>query len=144
MASSRRSYRPLGARACVLLVLAVLTGLVAMHGLGPAAPMPQHERAMSSVSNHGAEMTGPGQQAMHAADSACHPSAYGHDGGRGHLEHADATCVATGISGGPALDALAPSGVAGADSPTDHGVRDGASATERAPPSLSQLQLLRI
>ncbi|GAA3983885.1 hypothetical protein GCM10022384_35630 [Streptomyces marokkonensis] len=65
--------------------------------------------------------------------------------GGGHLEHADAVCASGAVSDGPVLPAPVPDPVPtsvcdgvvrayGADAP------DGA----RAPPSLAELQLLRI
>ena len=139
MTSLRRPLRPTGARARVLLVLAVLTGLVAMHGLGPV-PMAQHERAGSAVSSHTATKTG---HSHHTADTACHHLAFGHPGG-GHLDHADATCAASGTSAGPALTAPVQHPISGADYTAVEAVRNATSSAERAPPSLSQLQLLRI
>jgi hypothetical protein len=73
-------------------------------------------------------------------DQACHDGC-----GSGHLHHADASCASGAVSGGPALPALAPDPaftVVGANEPCPDGFasQDGA----RAPPSLSELQLLRI
>jgi hypothetical protein len=147
MISTPRTSRPVGARACVLLVMAVLTGLVAMHGLG-SAPMGQHQSAArhqgpaSADRGHGSEMTGRGYEMALTTEVACHHRSYGQSGG--HLDHADTTCAASGVSSGPSVAAPAPGGVAAAGSSEQHGVREAASAPERAPPSLSQLQLLRI
>ncbi|QPP05330.1 hypothetical protein G4Z16_01805 [Streptomyces bathyalis] len=144
MVSTRRALRPLGVRG-VLLMLAVLTGLVAMHGLGPT-PAPQHERAMPAMSSHGhlAGKAAPGHEtAARAAESACHHMAYGASSG-GHLNHADATCAASGISGSPTLTTPAPGQSVDAPFAAPRLRSDAATATERAPPSLSQLQLLRI
>ncbi|WP_198358384.1 DUF6153 family protein [Streptomyces fildesensis] len=120
-------------RVKVLLVLAVLVGLLGMHGLtsasaAPAAavPMPAHAPA-----------------AFPADDCACHDQAHGPAGGHSH--HADALCVAAGTSHGPALPALTlvavePAAQAGMPQhQSGHAVGGG-----RAPPSLSELQLLRI
>ena len=159
MIGTPRTSRPLGARACVLLVMAVLTGLVAMHGLGSAPmgqhqskaqhqstaqhqPMAQHQGPASADRGHGSDMAGRGHEMALTTEVACHHRSYGQGGG--HLDHADTTCAASGVSGGPSMAAPAPGGVAAAGSSEQHGVREAASATERAPPSLSQLQLLRI
>lgn len=141
MISRRRALRSLGARACALLVL---TGLVAMHSLRPHALKTQHERAMSRASiPAGASMANPGVQA-HAANSACHQLSYGDSGG-GHGDHVNATCSASGISGGPALPALVTVGSAAAGSLMPQAGHDAtASATVRAPLSRPQLQLLHI
>ncbi|MGW3989743.1 DUF6153 family protein [Streptomyces sp. NPDC004830] len=129
----RSSSRPAG-RLFVLLVLAVLAGVVGMHGLVPGA-------AVAAQAGAGHEM------ATAAADGAAYLSAgCSHtDGGPGHLDHADATCAATGtgspytppaLAVGPVLQALAGTGLVTAPSGSSH---DG-----RAPPDLSELQLLRI
>lgn len=145
MVSTRHTSRPQGARG-VLLILAVLTGLVAMHGLGPS-PSPRHERAMPAMSSHGhdaADDEAFGHRTVEqAAESACHHLAFGHRGG-GHVSHADGTCAASGISSGPTLAAPAP-GPSADTHFAEHRLRScTTTAAERAPPSLSQLQLLRI
>ncbi|GAB2930376.1 DUF6153 family protein [Streptomyces mayteni] len=123
-----------------LTVLALLAGLLAMHGLGPAvalaapahaaapapAPAPAHGSAMAP-----AEAGGP-------ADRACH------DRG-GHPEHADPTCAALTVGGhqapaGPwAVPAVTDAVATGVPAP-----QRGHDLGGRAPPSLSELQLLRI
>ncbi|MGH3323766.1 MAG: DUF6153 family protein [Streptomyces sp.] len=175
MTASARTLRfAVAARACAVLVMTVLTGLVAMHALEPApAPTAHHERARPAAGGHAVHDAGvrpagahaaaahtaaahpaaahtaamtaeaTGHQPPHAAETACHHRGYGDSGGGGHLDHADATCAASGVSGGPALAAPAPSGAA-ADSHAPRVRSTPATATERAPPSLSQLQLLRI
>jgi hypothetical protein len=65
--------------------------------------------------------------------------------GSGHVTHADTTCSAAAVSGGPSLPALVPDPVAGVV--PDESVRAHAGADPegaRAPPSLAELQLLRI
>ncbi|MFD5255291.1 DUF6153 family protein [Streptomyces bobili] len=136
-----RAVKPFGLRSLLLLV--VLAGLVAMHGLGPApipaaahgsaaslhAPATGHERAAASgvLCQDGC---------VHADDPA---------GGGGHAEHADATCAATGTAGGPVLPAPAVlPGHAEALAVLAHGITPYATACGRAPPTLSELQLLRI
>ncbi|MDD9380332.1 DUF6153 family protein [Streptomyces sp. ZAF1911] len=140
-----RAVKPFGLRSFLLLVLAVLTGLVAMHGLGPA---PQPAAAHAAAASHhapasGHEQTGASEAAVlqgcvHADDPAG-------SGRGGHTEHADATCAAAGTAGAPVLPspAVMP-GHAESQAVLAHGVTPCASACGRAPPSLSELQLLRI
>ncbi|MEE1800827.1 MULTISPECIES: DUF6153 family protein [unclassified Streptomyces] len=128
----RSEHGPFGARVLLALVLAVTAGLLAMHGLGPVPALGAHA-APPSASAHATAAEAP----------LCAPPA--HDGG-GHMDHADATCAAAGTSTGPALGAPllpGPSGV----TPTPAIVArqgPGAAPGDRAPPSLSELQLLRI
>ncbi|MFD5103467.1 DUF6153 family protein [Streptomyces albidochromogenes] len=137
MSQRTRPARPLGARLYALLLPAVLGGLLAMHGLGPAAP-PEPAHALPDV--------------RHAAPSHPHPPVgevcahAGHDGGGagGHVEHADSTCAAGGTSGAPALPAPAPAGVAAFGAADGTAFLAAAAPGGRAPPSLSELQLLRV
>ncbi|NWF24698.1 hypothetical protein HW130_00165 [Streptomyces sp. PKU-EA00015] len=140
-----RAVKPFGLRSYLLLVLAVLAGLTAMHGLGPApAPAAAHAAAAS----HHAPAAGHDEAI--AGDAACQDGCV-HAGdpagsrGGGHAEHADATCAATGTVGAPALPAPAVlPGHAEVEAVLAHGVTPGAGACGRAPPSLSEVQLLRI
>ncbi|MFI9771634.1 DUF6153 family protein [Streptomyces sp. NPDC052415] len=140
-----RAVKPFGLRSYLLLVLAVLTGLVAMHGLGPTpAPAAAHAAASSP------QAPAAGHEKAIADDAACQDGCVhasdpaGSTGGR-HAEHADATCAATGTTGAPVLPAPAVlPGHAEAEAVLAHGVIPGATACGRAPPSLSELQLLRI
>ncbi|MGY1452804.1 DUF6153 family protein [Streptomyces sp. SS8] len=128
----------------VLLVLAVLTGLVAMHGLAPAGAtaVPSASRS-APAAGHAVSADAPA--AAHGspdtvADDACaHP---GH-GTNGHPDHADATCAAVGISGPPPLPAPPACALTPAQAPFA-GRAPSAALSGRAPPSLSELQLLRI
>ncbi|MER7576778.1 DUF6153 family protein [Streptomyces sp. NPDC126514] len=138
-----RAVKPLGLRFCLLL--AVLAGLAAMHGLGPA---PASVAAHAAAPSHHAPAAGH-EQAI-ADDAACQDGCV-HAGdpagskGGGHTEHADATCAATGTAGAPVLPAPAVlPGHAEAEAVLAHGVIPGVTACGRAPPSLSELQLLRI
>ncbi|MFG2725390.1 DUF6153 family protein [Streptomyces canus] len=113
-----------------LLVLGMLVGVLAMHGLAPGGGLQGHEGSSS------AHMT----TVAVSVDETCHDGC-----GSGHLHHADATCASGAVSGGPVLPALAPdpaSTVVSDDSLCPEAVtsQDGA----RAPPSLAELQLLRI
>ncbi|MFI1002442.1 DUF6153 family protein [Streptomyces galbus] len=130
---SHRTSRPVG-RLFALLVLAVLAGVLGMHGLAPGAAVPPkatagHERVMAAADH------------VPHADGGCSPM----DDGPGRLHHADATCAAAGtgspysppaLAVGPALQASAATGPGTAPTGSSH---DG-----RAPPDLSELQLLRI
>ncbi|WP_030740333.1 DUF6153 family protein [Streptomyces sp. NRRL F-5135] len=121
--------RPRGARVLLPLVLAVVAGVLAMHGLASADTTAGHDAAPTS-------------HAMTAMAPDCvQPE---HDGG-GHMDHADATCAAAGIGSAPALPAL-PVAVTSVGPVTPV---DGARHVSGAPPggssaSLSELQLLRI
>lgn len=120
-----------------LLVLALLAGLLGMHALAPGAavaddhphPAPMAAASMATVS----------VSATHGdCDGAGHC-------GTGHVSHADTTCAAAAVSGGPALPALVPDPVADVvrdDSPCPYA--GSAPDDARAPPSLAELQLLRI
>jgi len=116
---------PLGRRA--LLVLALLAGLFGMHGLAPGGAVHEHSdvRHMTAVADvHGCS---------------------GDDCGGGHVRHADQTCASGAVSGGPTLPALVPDVVA-APVRTDTVCPYAGAAPDgaRAPPSLAELQLLRI
>lgn len=128
MTSSRSSRRPAGPL-FALLVLTVLAGILGMHALAPGgAPAPEHAMVMAHA---------PTKEQVGAACSHT-------DGGSGHLAHADGTCVAAGIG-----SAYAPPPLAGAlpDAPAAAGVpvaTPTSAVQSRAPPDLSELQLLRI
>ncbi|MER6217655.1 DUF6153 family protein [Streptomyces sp. NPDC001674] len=182
------------APAFLLLVLAVLTGLLAMHGLAPGTLPRPTATALSGAAHHAgatapalsgaahhagatapalsgaahhAGATAPqppgaacgpahtGRHAEHPAAPATAPRPPGddrgpaHTGGTphggGHAEHADAACAASGISGAPVLPALSPApGGVPAEAAAALAAPPGAGAHGRAPPSLSELQLLRI
>ncbi|MGW0552455.1 DUF6153 family protein [Streptomyces altiplanensis] len=140
----KRAMKPSGLRSYLLLVLAVLAGLVAMHGLGPA---PAPAAAHATTSSHHAPAAG--QERATASDAACQDGCVHADdpagSGGGHAEHADATCAASGTAGAPVLPAPAVlPGHAAVQAVLAHGVIPGATVCGRAPPSLSELQLLRI
>lgn len=114
----------------LLLVLAVLAGVLAMHGLGTGG---------TPVRAHPVVATGHDCGHHRTAEDCSHGA-----GGEGHVHHADATCAATGIATAyvpPALPAALPGVPAALGSAT----RAAASAESgRAPPDLAELQLLRI
>ncbi|GAA2607986.1 DUF6153 family protein [Streptomyces axinellae] len=153
-ADSRRS---LPARA--VLVALLLVGLLGMHGLG--SPAPSHGESHPGAPHAADAPTDtmpavPATASMESAASvtsvpddggprqerACH----GHgDGSAHHSAHADDLCAAGGISGAPALSVPDVSSLAPAHSalrphlPARYEPEGG-----RAPPSLAELQLLRI
>lgn len=120
-----------------LLVWAVLLGLLGMHGLGP-------------VSGAAAAMSGHDRVAVvaHTDVVASMPDGCDHgDGGcTGHTAHADPTCASALVGGAPAMvPTLLPDVVAGAEPGETRTSPDGSGPDGgRAPPSLSELQLLRI
>jgi hypothetical protein len=126
-AQRHRALPPLG-RWRALLVLGLLAGLFGMHALAPGGV--HHEHAEP---RHGVTV------AVGAHDGC--PGGCGTD----HAQHADPTCASGAVSGGPTLPGLVPDPVA---APASDDVvcayavspPDGA----RAPPSLAELQLLRI
>ncbi|MCX4826113.1 DUF6153 family protein [Streptomyces sp. NBC_01142] len=131
------SRRPAG-RGFVLLVLAVLavlTGVLAMHGLGPGLAS---TKAPAVVSGH--VMAVVHVEAAQQVVGGCSHT----DGGMGHSEHADATCAAAGVGAAyapPVLAAALDTGPAPVALP---GSAAGTPESGRAPPDLAELQLLRI
>ncbi|MFG2875404.1 DUF6153 family protein [Streptomyces sp. NPDC048337] len=135
---ARRAVVPFGLRSCVLTVL---FGLVAMHGLGPGGlPAAAHTTAGA---HHGAEAEAVHDGCVHAGDPSDGGAVGG--GGCGHADHADATCAAAGIAGSPVLPvpAVLP-GTVHAPRAAGHGLVPDVVLGGRAPPSRSELQLLRI
>lgn len=113
-------------------VLGLLVGLLAMHALVPGGARSAHVEARPMAVVASAE-----------AHDGCSGDE-GHCGG-GHARHADSTCASAAVSGGPVLPGLVadPAPVAVPDAtlcPYAATAPDGA----RAPPSLAELQLLRI
>jgi len=124
-------------RSCGLLVCALLLGLLGMHGLGPVpgAAAGSSEHARMAVVAH--------TDVMASMPGGCD---HGEGGCTGHANHADPTCASASIAGTPGvMPVLLPDMVARVDSaqalasPVGSGPDGG-----RAPPSLSELQLLRI
>ncbi|MFF3501488.1 DUF6153 family protein [Streptomyces sp. NPDC003247] len=125
---ARPSRRPAG-RLFVLLVLAVLTGVLGMHALAPGGtPAPGHTMAMAHA-----------PATEHASGACSHTH-----GGAGHLAHADGMCAAAGVGSAYAPPALA-AALPGAPAAAEAVIASSAKAVRgRAPPDLSELQLLRI
>ncbi|UUU32321.1 DUF6153 family protein [Streptomyces sp. CA-210063] len=129
----RKRPRP---RSFGLLVCALLLGLLGMHGLGPVPALHEpvgHDRPTAT---------------SHAGVVVSMPGECGHDagGGSGHVHHADPTCASASVAGAPAVvPVLVPDVVSSAE-PTDVRTPSAGSGPDggRAPPSLSELQLLRI
>ncbi|MET7737073.1 DUF6153 family protein [Streptomyces sp. NPDC005402] len=112
-----------------LLVLGLLVGVLGMHALAPGGGMGGHESRSAHVAT-----------AAVTVDTTCHDGC-----GSGHLHHADATCASGAVSGGPALPALVPDPSGGAPGTTPLCAQTTAAQEgARAPPSLAELQLLRI
>ncbi|MBW5480575.1 DUF6153 family protein [Streptomyces bambusae] len=124
--------RPAGRR-LALLVLVLLAGILGMHALAPAPAAAQHAAAgHAHASGHGPAMAGSGEGCSHTA------------GGSGHVDHADATCAATGVSSAYAPPALAAAPVTADTVASTAGVTADGALSGRAPPDLAELQLLRI
>ncbi|MDH6549873.1 hypothetical protein M2161_005227 [Streptomyces sp. SAI-133] len=135
----RRARPPVKGRR-VLLLLGLLAGLLAMHALAPAgavaagghaSPHSSHSSAASAGASMGRDI-----------EFLCH----GDDSGTGgHTQHADSVCASAALGTGPVLHAPLPDPV-GPVSPADrpNGAFTAASEGGRAPPTLAELQLLRI
>ncbi|MGY1435378.1 DUF6153 family protein [Streptomyces reniochalinae] len=118
-----------------MLIVLLLGGLLGMHGLGSASPPGggEHHRAMPTASHHKPTYSP-------KPEWACHGGVPAH-----HSAHADNPCAAAGAASAPAAPALAVSPLPLADlaaqpQPSVRYEPEGG----RAPPSLSELQLLRI
>ncbi|QTE03016.1 DUF6153 family protein [Streptomyces cyanogenus] len=120
------------------MALALVAGVLGMHALSPMG-MPaagRHDMAMSVVA--------PGRQpaSAHAAGADCqHLTDPG--GGMG-TDHSGGTCAAGGTAAGYVPPVLMPSLVAREPAATAGSVPAVGAVDGRAPPDLSQLQLLRI
>ncbi|MFJ5557475.1 DUF6153 family protein [Streptomyces sp. NPDC093250] len=130
--SSRSCSRPAG-RVLGLLVMAVLAGVLGMHGLAPGG-VP----AAQGGAGH-AMAAAPADGVPYAGAGCSHD-----DGGPGHLVHADGTCAAAGV--GSAYTPPALTGAPSAAPPASSAAAGffGTPPDGRAPPDLSELQLLRI
>ncbi|WP_228974522.1 DUF6153 family protein [Streptomyces sp. DH12] len=115
------------------LVLAVLAGVLGMHGLVPGS-LPV---AAAGTGHHAVRAPASDVPRL---DGGCSHS----DGGAGHSDHADGTCAAAGTGSAytPPAPAPAPSGAPAAVAP-GNGL-PASAVSGRGPPDLSELQLLRI
>ncbi|KAK1181075.1 DUF6153 family protein [Streptomyces sp. NBS 14/10] len=117
-----------------LLVLGVLAGLLGMHALGPTGGlMPgAHERPAAMATAVTATPS-----AHSGCDGAC---------GGSHIHHADPTCASPALGGGPTLSGPPSTPVAdcGHDLAAARSGTAPSPADGRAPPTLAELQLLRI
>ncbi|WP_443062730.1 DUF6153 family protein [Streptomyces sp. NBC_00390] len=119
-------------RVFALLVMAVLAGVLGMHALVPGgAPGAQAASGHDMVTHH--------SPAVPEASPGCSHT----DGGTNHLDHADSTCAAAGI-GSPYAPPALPVAVEVVQAATALNRIDETGVTSRAPPDLSELQLLRI
>ncbi|MGW9399277.1 DUF6153 family protein [Streptomyces sp. NPDC055642] len=128
LASGRPSGRPLA-----LLVLAVLAGVLGMHGLAPGA-------VVAAQTGAGHEMLVAAADGVPHVDGGCAHT----DGGSGHLDHADGTCAAAGTASAYTPPALAGSVLDAPAASSPIVAATGPAHDARAPPDLSELQLLRI
>lgn len=120
-----------------LVVCVVLLGLLGMHGLGPvpeAAAMSVNDQKTAGHTSVAVPMPMP---------SGCD---HGGNGCTGHSGHADTVCASASVAGAPAVVPVMLLDVVTSGEP-----RPGIDASDgsgpdggRAPPSLSELQLLRI
>jgi hypothetical protein len=134
-----------------LLVGTVLLGLLGMHGLGPVPASAHSEMQPAAASAMGAsgaadagDHAGPGQQGVKASVSdLCD---HGDGGCGGHMAHADSICASASVAGPPAVaPAMLPDVITGPARPDARTSSAGSGPDGgRAPPSLSELQLLRI
>lgn len=115
--------------------MAVLTGVLGMHGL-----VPQGAPASARTSSGHAMVTAAAEGVPHASGGCSHT-----DGGSGHLGHADGTCAAAGVGSAYTPPALTGTTLPAAPpAPSPAAAQAGARHDGRAPPDLSELQLLRI
>lgn len=168
----RPSDRPSG-RLFVLLVLVVLAGVLGMHALGPGGTSAAKPRPAMQTDHGGAAQAqaepgfqapatpqppgadhAPAAQAPVTGHTPAEPTpvvqpagdACSHtEGGSGHLAHADRTCAAAGTASAYAPPAPAADALPGVpDAARVPKARPAATAPDRAPPDLAELQLLRI
>ncbi|WP_406433461.1 DUF6153 family protein [Streptomyces sp. NBC_01589] len=123
-------------RSCGLLVCGLLLGLLGMHGLGPLP-------SVAAVSGHDRPLAAAQTGVMASMPRECD---HNEGGCQGHADHADPTCASASVAGSPAMAPLLLPDVVGCDELPDVSTSPSGSGPDggRAPPSLSELQLLRI
>ncbi|MFI1360408.1 DUF6153 family protein [Streptomyces sp. NPDC020898] len=139
-AQQHRRTHPPSWWARAFVVLGLLAGVLAMHGLGPGGM----SGGTTDGAHHGRHQAQPMSTNAGTAtqvEYVCHGT--GPNGG--HAHHADATCASGAVPAGHALPALTPDPTT-APAPDDGAGRSLPRSPEgaRAPPSLAELQLLRI
>ncbi|MGW1537966.1 DUF6153 family protein [Streptomyces aureus] len=119
------------------LVLALVAGVLGMHALSPAG--------MPAAGSHDMVMTtGERSAPVHAEGADCRHLSDAGDSGMG-MDHVGGTCAAGGTSTAYVPPALMPGVTAHAEpAPTVGGGPAPGPVDGRAPPDLSELQLLRI
>jgi hypothetical protein len=138
-ASSRSGGRPAG-RLFVPLVLAVLAGVLGMHGLAPGGmPEPQRTAAVHDMAPTATTGSAAEDGAPHASGDCAHT-----DGLPGHVDHADGACAAAGTATAYTPPTLTGTVLDAAATPSSTSAATGSPHDGRAPPDLSELQLLRI
>ncbi len=116
---------------------ALLLGLLGMHGLGPVphtAVAHGHDRVVAAAG-------------MDMGATVSEPADCDHGGDcQGHAKHADPTCASASVTGAPGVMPVLLPDVAGRAGVPLVVTSLGGSGPDggRAPPSLSELQLLRI
>ena len=126
-------------RSRVPLILAVLAGVLAMHGLGMACPSGPAGQAHMSAS---APMPASPSSSVSGVWFSCPDDDDGmpeHSGG-----HTDQLCASAAVPGGPVPPVLATALLTGTVQAGRASDAASDSRSERAPPTLSELQLLRI
>ncbi|MFJ1566511.1 DUF6153 family protein [Streptomyces erythrochromogenes] len=130
-------------RLTMMLVLALTVGLLGMHALGPASALPSPVTVAFEHASH--RVT-----AAHAGSHHRCPDDH-HDTGR-HIRHTDTMCASASLPGAPGVTAPDNVPLTG----TEHGDADAVAPVpnllsaaceavgKRGPPSLAELQLLRI
>ncbi|WP_343242908.1 DUF6153 family protein [Streptomyces sp. SID12501] len=119
------------------VVLGLLAGVLAMHGLGPGGM----SAGMTDAAHHGHQAQPMSMRGGPSDEFVCH----GMDSHGGHAQHADATCASGAVPAGHTFAALTPD-PAGPSVLAARADRSLPRSPEgaRAPPSLAELQLLRI
>jgi hypothetical protein len=139
---------PLG-RSRALLVLGLLAGLFGMHALAPGGLVhehaaPRHRMTLAVGAHDGRAADQDSRAADHQREASDHDSRPT-DHGSGHAQHSDPNCASGAVNGAPTLPGLMPDPVPvpeHADIVCAYALSPPDSA--RAPPSLAELQLLRI